>query len=329
MSSSLYPLLFTPVYKDYLWGGQRMAARYARQQAPAVCAESWEISAHAAGMSTVANGPFAGTTLADLAARLRQDLTGTAAPAPEHFPLLFKLIDARDNLSVQVHPADDTAGLVGGEAKAEMWWVVDRAPGAVLYAGLKPGTTPATFHTAMSQGDAPSRLFRLEVNPGEALFIPGGLVHAIGAGCLIYEVQQSSNTTYRLYDWGRFDSHGQPRTLHIQHAFQVIDTTLPAPCMIPAPDPIADGGNHWTSILACAHFRLRRLDLRQSARIPLDGRSFQALFVPGGPAVTATAGGVSVRLAAGVSSLVPAGAESLLLEPANGAPATLLVTTLN
>ena len=326
MREPLQPLLFDPVYKDYIWGGGRIRERYRRPGAPDVCAESWEVSAHPDGMSRVLNGPFADLSLAGLTARLGAALVGAHVGRPPRFPLLFKLIDARENLSVQVHPADDNAGLVGGEAKTEMWYVLDRTPGAVLYAGLRAGTTPVTFRAAMSQGRAPESLLRMEVNPGEALFIPGGLVHAIGAGCLFYEVQQSSNTTYRLYDWGRLDADGQPRPLHIQQAFQVIRSDLPEARMIRPPPAPEDGANHWTEVRACQHFRLRRLNLRQAETVPLDGSTFHVLFVCEG-AASASAGGASVPLPAGTSCLIPAGAGSFVVEPA-AAPAVVLVTTL-
>ena len=321
----LYPLLFDPVYKDYLWGGRRIATRYGRTEAPPVCAESWEISAHPDGPSRIRNGAWAGETLAALVGRFGAAISGSRALEPDRFPLLFKIIDARDNLSVQVHPNDENAGSVGGEAKSELWYVLDRTPGAVLYAGLKSGTTSASFRAAMSGGTAPDSLFRLEVNPGEALFIPGGLVHAIGTGCLFYEIQQASNSTYRLYDWGRFDGAGQPRPLHIQQAFQVIDPALPEPRMLRPPPAPAAGANHWTPIYAGRHFRLQRLDLRRPARITMDGSSFHALFVAAGRAAVTSAGS-TVALDPGTSCLVPAGAEVFDLEPAGGDVDVLLTT---
>jgi mannose-6-phosphate isomerase len=326
MSIICYPLLFTPVYKDYIWGGQRIATRYGRSDSPAVCAESWEISAHADGLSRVANGPLAGQSLAALAERFGAALTGTCAPCPKRFPLLLKLIDARENLSVQVHPSDENAGLVGGDPKTEAWYVLDRTPGAVLYTGLKPGTTPDSFRMAMSQGAAPQQLFELPVHPGDALFIPGGMVHAIGAGCLIFEVQQTSNTTYRLFDWGRFDAFGQPRPVHIQQAFQVIDPGLAEPRMIHPPAPAGDNCNRRTTVLNCKYFHLRRLDLRGDERIMLDGMSFHALFALDA-GVEVSAGGVTVPLSAGMSCLIAAAAGEFTLRPA-GASAAMLITTL-
>jgi len=326
MSASHYPLLFAPLYKDYVWGGQRIAERYGRSGTPAVCAESWEISAHADGMSHVSNGPLAGQPLAALAGLYGSALTGTHAPHPNRFPLLLKLIDARENLSVQVHPGDDNAGLAGGEPKTEAWYVLDRNPGSLLYAGLKPGTTSALFRKAMSRGAVSQQLFTLAVEPGDTLFIPGGLVHAIGAGCLIFEVQQTSNTTYRLFDWGRFDAAGQPRPLHIQQAFQVIDPALQEPRMLHPPAPVSDNRNHWSTLLECSYFNLRRLDLRCTEQILLDGTSFHALFTLTGEAV-ATAGNVAVPLPAGTSCLIPAAAKAFTLRP-TGAFASILVTTL-
>jgi mannose-6-phosphate isomerase len=326
MNPPLYPLLLAPVYKDYLWGGTRIAARYGRAGTPAICAESWEISAHPDGPSRVTNGALAGQTLADLATRLGRALVGGRAPRPDRFPLLCKLIDARENLSVQVHPADDTASRVGGDPKTEAWYVVERAPGAVLYAGLPRGTTAASFRHALSQGTAARELLRLPAEPGGALLIPGGLVHAIGAGCLIYEVQQTSNTTFRLFDWERLDAAGQPRPLHLEPAFQVIDPALPAPHLLRS-EPAAGGGrNRWRAVLACRHFRLRQLELRSAATIPLDGSSFAALFVLAGAACCA-GGGMCVPLPAGASCLVPAGAGRFRLRPTE-AGTRLLLTTL-
>ena len=326
MSATRYPLLFAPIYKDYIWGGQRLAECYGRSGTPNVCAESWEISAHADGLSHVVNGPLAGQSLAALAGQYGAALTGTRAPHPQRFPLLLKLIDARENLSLQVHPGDDKAAQVGGEPKTEAWYVLDRAPGARLYAGLKTGTTPASFRSAMDQGTAAQQLFNLAVEPGDTLFIPGGLVHAIGAGCLIFEVQQTSNTTYRLFDWGRVDASGQPRPLHIQQAFQVIDLSLAEPRLLHPPAAVADSGNHWHTVLKCPYFDLRRLDLRDPEQVMLDGTTFHALFVLNGEAV-ASAGGITVTLPAGASCLIPAAAGSYNLRP-TGASTTVLVTTL-
>ena len=325
MKNPLSPLVFFPVYKDYLWGGSRIPSAFGRIGAPAVCAESWEISAHPDGASVVASGAFANERLDALAARFGAALTGIRAPDSRRFPLLFKLIDARDRLSVQVHPNNANADRTGGEPKTEMWYVLDRTPGASLYAGLAEGITPRALRTALAAGTAESCLVRLPVDPGQALFIPGGLVHAIGAGCLIYEVQQNSNTTYRLYDWNRTGADGKPRALHIEESFKTIDWSLTPPRMQVPVSRGSCGGNVWSDVVACDFFHLRKLFLAKPLSIPLDGTSFQALFVEKG-AASVSAGGETFPLRTGMSALIPAAASDYSLIPEG--PATLLITTL-
>ena len=325
MNAILTPLVFKPVYQAYVWGGSRIPVAYGRAGAPAVCAESWEISAHPDGESVVAAGPFAGRGLAGLAAEFGPSLLGTRAPDAARFPLLFKLIDARDCLSVQVHPNNANAGLTGGEPKTEMWVVLDRTPGASLYAGLAEGVTPSSLRAALADGTAASQLVRLPVEPGQALFIPGGLTHAIGAGCLIYEVQQNSNTTYRLFDWGRSGADGKPRQLHIEESFKTIDWTLKPPQMITPATRGRDGATRWEDVVSCGFFTLRRLALAEPQEVPVDGTSFHALFVAEGR-VTVSAGGESLTLNAGSSALIPAAADGYTLDPEMSS--TVLATTL-
>ena len=325
MNNPVSPLVFAPVYKDYLWGGTRIPAAYGRPGAPAVCAESWEISAHPDGASVVRSGAFANERLDGLAARFGTALTGTRAPDPRRFPLLFKLIDARDRLSVQVHPNNGNAALTGGEPKTEMWVVLDRTPGASLFAGLAEGVSPDSLRAALAAGTAEGCLVRLPVERGQALFIPGGLVHAIGAGCLVYEVQQNSNTTYRLYDWNRTGADGKPRALHIEESFKTIDWSLRPPRMQAPASRGACGQNVWSDVVACDFFTLRKLDLGEPLAVPLDGSSFYALFVEKG-SVSVSAGGETIHLACGASALIPAAAAAFTLAPE--APSTLLITTL-
>ncbi|MDD4017626.1 MAG: class I mannose-6-phosphate isomerase [Kiritimatiellae bacterium] len=317
-------LVFTPVYKDYLWGGHRIPETYGRVGAPSVCAESWEISAHAGGMSVVADGFFAGRRLDDLAATFGAALTGTLTPVPGRFPLLFKLIDAHDRLSVQVHPNSASAASTRGEPKTEMWYVLGHAPGATLFAGFTKGVTPDSLRAALANQAVEPQLARLPVETGQALFIPGGLVHAIGEGCLIYEVQQNSNTTYRLFDWGRAGSDGKPRPLHIGEAFKTIDWSLPSPHMVTPSESGRDSGARWSAVVSCPFFTLRKLDLAAPHKVAMDGTTFHALFVSAGRVNVATDGG-SVALNAGSSALIPASADEYTLTPET--PATLLITT--
>lgn len=173
--------------------------------------ESWEVSAHPSSPSVIADGALRGRTLAE------------ARPG---FPLLVKVIDARTRLSVQVHPNERTAAITGGEPKTEMWCVLEGGP---IYAGLKPGTDAAQVEAAVKSGRFEEILVRHDTKPFETYFIPGGLVHAIGDGVKLYEVQQSSNTTYRLYDWGRLGADGKPRELHVEKSLLSIDFSLEAP----------------------------------------------------------------------------------------------------
>ncbi len=220
---TLEPLHFTPIYQSYLWGGRDLVTRYERSGAPAdgPVAESWEVSDRDDGMSIVESGLLTGHSLRSLMADHRDALIGKAS-SHGPFPLLIKIIDARETLSVQVHPDDAAAAKGVGEAKSEAWYVLDARPGACVYRGFRPGTTEAEAYQAIADGRVADLLVRQSVTPGDTIYIPGGTVHAIGEGCLLLEVQQNSNTTYRLFDWNRIGPDGQPRALHLEEARQVI-----------------------------------------------------------------------------------------------------------
>lgn len=312
------PLLFQPVYKDNVWGGTRIPKLYRRDGTPTPCAESWEISGHPAGPGTVINGPYKGKTLDALTARHGAELVGTFVQNPKTFPLLFKLIDAQDFLSVQVHPDNKSAKLTGGEPKTEMWYVLGAQPGAHLYAGLDGDANPENFSKAVEQGRAQALLNRYQVAVGDAFYIPGGMVHAIGPGCLIYEIQQSSNTTYRIYDWNRKPA----RQLHLEEGMKTIDWSLPAPK--PRHTGVAAVGD--ASVVTCRFFCLKKLLLREERQVPMDGRSFHAFFVEKGGA-TIAAGAETVVVGTGTSCLVPASAGSYVIKPTTPS-AIVLRTTL-
>ncbi len=329
MSERPYPLLLTPVHKERIWGGRRIAATYGRAVSPDRCGESWEVADRPEGMSVVANGPFAGVTLRDVMARLGKSLVGRAVGPAARFPLLVKLIDAHERLSVQVHPDDDSAARHGGEPKTEAWYVLDAAPGAAVYAGLAPGTDTARFAEALRAGRVEELLRRFPVSPGDAVFIPGGRVHAVGEGCLLLEVQQSSDTTWRVYDWNRVDRHtGKPRDLHAEQALRTIrwsDTADDLP-LRPRPLPHATP-NELTLIVACPYFRIERLTLRAeevTTRSP--GGSFRVLFVADG-SVRLSGDGFDFAVVAGHSVLIPATLARYAAGPVSG-PATILSTSL-
>jgi mannose-6-phosphate isomerase len=232
----LYPFRFHPVFKDYIWGGRNLSRFGKNLPESGRVAESWEISAHEQGQSILVNGPLAGATLSDLVCRLGQRLMGKGIPREflERFPLLIKFIDAQDDLSIQVHPDDTYAKQFesGETGKNEMWYVMSAEPGAHLVAGVKPGVTKETFARAIEDGTCMDRLNTIPVHAGDVLNIPAGLVHAIGKGLIICEVQQNSDTTYRVFDYNRRDASGRTRPLHVQKALDVIDFSRSEPVLL-------------------------------------------------------------------------------------------------
>jgi len=222
----MYPLKFIPVYKDYVWGGRNFE-KLGRKLPDGIVAESWEISCHPNGLSIISNGEHAGKSLVDLINQYGRKVIGDALPDKDlkKFPLLVKLIDASNKLSVQVHPDDNYAFTHenGEYGKNEMWYIMSAKPGAKLIYDVVPGTTRETFAQAVKNNDILSCLKQVEVFPGDVINIPAGLVHAIGEGIMLAEIQQNSDTTYRVYDYDRTDSHGNKRPLHIEKALDVID----------------------------------------------------------------------------------------------------------
>ena len=223
----LYPLIFTPVLKHYIWGGRNLE-RYGRELPNGKTAESWEIAAHKDGTTHVANGIYSGWPLTKLQDELGLDLIGHNngwAHERGKFPLLIKLLDANRPLSVQVHPDDEFALAHEGNelGKSEMWVVLDAKPGAELIVGVKEGTTPELFQQAIQAGELEPYLHYLPVKSGDHVCVPAGSLHAIMGGLIIGEIQQNSNTTYRVYDWNRLGQDGEPRPLHVEKALQVIN----------------------------------------------------------------------------------------------------------
>lgn len=215
----LYPIVLIPAYQDYLWGGSKIIEMFNRKVNFAICAESWEASDRIEGQSKILEGLFKGRTLKDL---LRQVPHFFSPNKLEKFPLLTKLIDANQSLSIQVHPNDQKAALYGGDAKSEMWYIIDAEENSKIYLGLKKNLTAIEIREAIAHNALENWMNAISVSKGDSFYIPAGLFHAIGKGCLIYEVQQNSNTTYRLYDWDRKDHNGQPRPLHIDEALSVM-----------------------------------------------------------------------------------------------------------
>jgi mannose-6-phosphate isomerase len=238
MSEKLYPLIFTPVLKDYIWGGRRFE-QLGRPLPAGIIAESWEIAAHEDGTTRVANGHYAHTLLTDLHAELGLDLIGTNcgwAQERGKFPLLVKLLDANRELSVQVHPHDEYALTYEGDelGKTEMWLVLDAKPGAQVQLGVKAGTTAELFRQGIENGNLEPYLHYVPVQAGDHICVPAGTLHAIMDGILIAEIQQNSNTTYRVYDWNRQGADGQLRPLHIDKSLDVINFNQVEPTICPS-----------------------------------------------------------------------------------------------
>ena len=225
------PIRFLPHYQTRVWGGRRLESVFHRElptQEP--FGESWQVSDRSEAMSTTPDG----VSLNDLWQNHREAVFGAVKSESESFPLLMKILDACDDLSIQVHPPADVAPGLGGEPKTEMWFIAHADPGAKIYAGLRAGVTRAEFETAIQNGTVADLVHVIQPRSGDCLFIPSGRIHAIGAGLLIFEIQQNSDTTYRVFDWNRVGLDGQPRQLHIAESLASIDFTDFEPQMHPA-----------------------------------------------------------------------------------------------
>jgi mannose-6-phosphate isomerase len=220
----LYPLTFQPIFKERVWGGRKLEQLYQKAIPPErPIGESWEITDRPEGISVIANGPLAGQSLRWLMEHHRKDVLGSLAAPAGPFPLLIKILDANDTLSVQVHPPAAVAAQLGGEPKTEMWFITDATPEAALYVGLKSGTTREEFERRIADGTVAECLHRVPVRAGDAMFLPSGRLHAIGAGNVLFEIQQNSDTTYRVFDWNRAGLDGKPRELHVAQSLASID----------------------------------------------------------------------------------------------------------
>lgn len=254
---AIYPLLFHPTFKDYVWGGRNLETKLHRKIPEGIVAESWEIAGHPNGSSVVKNGELAGMTLPQVQIQLGEALVGARnryALAQERFPLLVKLLDANRWLSVQVHPADDYALEHEGEfGKTEMWVVLHAEPDSEIIFGFQPGVTKAAFEQALRANEPiDEMLHRLPVQAGDVVFVPAGAIHALGPGVIVAEIQQNSDTTYRIYDWGR------PRPIHIDQALDVLDFSLVQPTVV-TPKPLSKDGLRVESIGRCSYFHVERI----------------------------------------------------------------------
>jgi mannose-6-phosphate isomerase len=302
---------------DRVWGGRRLAEAYGRALPDDVpIGESWEVVDRAGEQSLVTSpAPLAGTTLHELWTTRRDAVFGSrAARGGERFPLLVKLLDASRTLSVQVHPPPAVAADLGGEPKSELWFVAAADPGAHLLVGLRAGVTRESFSAALEAGEDVSELLhRVDVRAGDAIHLPSGRVHAIGAGCLIVEVQQNSDTTYRVYDYGRPGLDGRPRELHVEQSMASIDFSDVEPALVHQEDGV---------LAATGHFTVTHVTLA-SSRPAAEAGECALVFVLDGAVACA-----GETFACGTSFLVPACADGATLAPAGDRPADALVVEL-
>ena len=218
------PLCFSPLYQTRVWGGRRLEAALGRSLPPSEpVGESWEIVDRPEAQSIVASGPLAGRSLRDLISTRGADLMGPTWPITRRFPILVKWLDCRERLSLQVHPPAAVAPSLGGEPKTENWYIAQSSPNAELIVGLKRGVTRAAFEQALDAQTVEQCVHHFPVAAGDSILVHSGQVHAIDAGNLILEIQQNSDTTYRVYDWGRVGLDGRPRQLHVEESLRSID----------------------------------------------------------------------------------------------------------
>ena len=302
----MYPIKLKPAFKDYLWGGTRLRDDFGKDCDFDKIAESWELSCHKDGNSVVADGEFAGLTLAQYIEKEGKSVLGTNCEKFENFPILIKLIDAKDNLSVQVHPNNEYAQRVEGEyGKTEMWYVVDCDEGASLLYGFKHNITKEEFRERIENNTLLEVTNSVPVKKGDVFFIEAGTLHAIGKGILIAEIQQNSNTTYRIYDYGRVGADGKPRQPHIDKAVDVTNLCPAKP--YPQSEPVDMGG--WTKkrLAKCEYFTVDVINVDTSAALEADKSSFVNILVLDGGCVLSSEGNDAVELKKGDSVFIPAG----------------------
>jgi len=299
------PILFTPIYQSRVWGGRRMETLLGATLPDATTpfGEAWTVSDRPEAQSMTKDG----LSLHELWTNHREEVFGKAllaSPSPT-FPLLMKILDACDDLSIQVHPPANMAAALKGEPKTEMWFIAHAEPGAKIYAGLKPGVTRTDFEAALQNGTVAEVVHVIEARTGDCLFIPSGRVHAIGAGLLIYEIQQNSDTTYRVFDWNRVGLDGKPRALHVQESLQSIDFSDFEPRVQKIE---ADG-----TLVKCDYFDVRLRD--KAGAVGEAGECVTLAVVSGAIRV----GGTTLK--AGDFALLPASmpAQSREVTPANAA----------
>ena len=271
------PLKMRPHYKNFLWGGNKLADLYNKKDAPCVCAESWELSCNPDGETAVIEGPFDGKTVSELG-RLDHDGFWGNKCEENMFPVIVKMIDARSSLSIQVHPSDKDAKIEYGErGKAELWYILDCDKDAYIYLGLTRLITKSEFLTRAADGSICSVLNKVPVRKGNVFYINPGVIHAIGAGVVLIEVQQNSNTTFRIYDYDRVDQTGKTRQLNVKRATEVIDYMPLIPRLCRNNCAAVFPGYSTAELYSSGFFKVHELTVRDDVTLTGNNGSFKHL----------------------------------------------------
>jgi mannose-6-phosphate isomerase len=299
----LYPLTFRPLFKERVWGGRNLERLYKKPLPPGVrIGESWEISDRPGDVSIIANGRLAGKDLHWLMEYHAKELSGEAQSAGGRFPLLIKILDAEETLSLQVHPPAHKAAELGGEPKTEMWYIADAKPSAQLYVGLKRGVTRQEFERKIQSGEVADCFHRVSAKPGDAMLLPSGRVHAIGGGLVIFEIQQNSDTTYRVFDWNRVGLDSKPRALHIQESLASIDFEDFEPAIISSS---AGNAPSATTLVDCPVFKVDIQHAGEGETVQFEAGKLRIIGLLNGRA-TVSGGNESVEIKSGEFCLIPA-----------------------
>lgn len=303
---NIYPIKMDPVFKDYIWGGTLLKSKYGKKSPYDITAESWEVAVHKDGCSTAENGEYAGKNISEIEAGLGEKLVGSLNKGKK-FPLLLKLIDAKNKLSVQVHPdnkyaAEHENGELG---KTEMWHIIDCEEGAQLIFGFSRDVTKEEFAEAIKENKLGTVLNSVDVKKGDTFFIKSGTVHAIGSGILIAEIQQNSNTTYRVYDWGRVGKDGKPRELHIEKAIDVSNLKSQKGLEKTKAIEVDEVGAVRKYLCSCEYFGAERVEVKTKSHENANGKSFQIILAVSGNGKIVYSGG-KIDISAGESFLIPA-----------------------
>ena len=301
----LYPLLFQPIFKERVWGGREIQRLYGKILPPSKpIGESWEISDRPGDVGVIANGPLTGKDLRWLMENRAEELLGAAKPSSQNrFPLLCKILDAREKLSLQVHPPANKAAELGGEPKTEMWWIANAAPGAELYVGLRHGVTRVEFEKKIQDGSVAECFHRIPVKAGDAMFLPSGRVHAIGAGIVIFEIQQNSDTTYRVFDWNRVGLNGKLRELHAAESLASINFEDFEPALVQS--QFAGGDVKLRRLVNDLLFNIEALEIKSGVKTNLKPHKLQIVAAIRGQFQIKDSS-VSTNVAAGQFCLIPA-----------------------